>query len=59
MTDELEGGPELGGITAEILVDRLLVKLINDPFDIPTADVFVFFYKTINIFELVTISQSN
>ena len=45
MTDELEGGPELGGITAEILVDRLLVKLINDPFDIPTADVLCFFIK--------------
>lgn len=57
MTDELEGGPELGGITAEILVDRLLVKLINDPFDIPTAD--VCFYNKINIFKLVTISQSN
>lgn len=36
VTDELEGGPELGGITVEILVDRLLVKLINEPFDIPT-----------------------
>lgn len=57
MTDELEGGPEFGGITAEILVDRLLVKLINDPFDIPTAD--VCFYNKINIFKLVTISQSN
>jgi hypothetical protein len=34
VTDVFEGGPELGGIVA-MLVDRLLVKLINDPFDIP------------------------
>lgn len=37
VTEVFEGGPdELGGIVAMlILVDRLLVKLINDPFDIP------------------------
>lgn len=39
VTDELEGGPELGGIIAEMLVDRLLVRLISEPFDIPMADV--------------------
>lgn len=32
-----EDGPELGPITVLMLVDRLLVKLIREPFDSPEA----------------------
>lgn len=30
-----DGGPELGAITVLMLVDRLLVKLMSEPFDSP------------------------
>lgn len=32
-----DGGPELGAITVLMLVDRLLVKLMSEPFDSPVA----------------------